>query len=114
MVCHNTPKHFYEMKREYILKGMKRKYVLMLDLINLQNSSHFVSKNEILKLNSASSKIVAKIVDYNKSGIGRITNGTKKSKLFTSLVWIANYFIFLNHLDSPALKRSYLCLLIGT
>lgn len=53
-----------EMKREYIFKGLKGKYLLMLDLINPQNSSsHFVSENENLRMNSASSKVIAKIFD---------------------------------------------------
>lgn len=36
----------------------------MLELINPQNQlSHFVSENEILKMNSTSPKVVAKIFD---------------------------------------------------
>ena len=52
------------MKREYILKDIKRKYFLMLDLINPQNlPSHFVSENGILKRIQHVSKFAAKIFD---------------------------------------------------
>ena len=89
----------------------------MLDLINPQNSStHFVSENEILKMSSASSKAVAKIFDWNESGVGRIRNGTKRPKLFSFLLQrtIIILFFLINHLDSTALKRGDLCSLIGS
>lgn len=85
-ICHNALKHLQEMKRKYIVKGRKGKSSLMLHLFSPQNSSHFVSENEILKMNSASSKVVAKIFDWNESGVGRFINGTKRPK-FSALFY---------------------------